>query len=324
MADSRDPFGYRRARMDEPFLLVVNPRAGAGAAEERLPALERALEEAGARFEVALTQGPRDATRIVREALLRGTQGVAVVGGDGTLNEAVNGFFDERGAPIAPDAWLGPLPCGTGGDFRRTLGVSREIDPMVTRMLWARPRRIDVGWLRFVDDEGRPAERAFLNIASFGMSGLVDRVVNESPKWMGGTPAFLLGTLKAMVRYRNQRVRLTVDGGEPREASVLTVAVANGRFFGGGMQVAPHALIDDGRFDMVTLAQSPVESLKMTGDIYRGAHLDRDGVSCVRAERVFAEPVDPSERVLIDLDGEAPGSLPATFSIMPGALLLRG
>lgn len=310
--------------MDEPFLLVVNPRAGAGAAQERLPALREALEEAGARFDLALTEGPRDATRIVREALQSGVSGVAVVGGDGTLNEAVNGFFDEDRTPIAKDAWLGPLPCGTGGDFRRTLGVSRRIDPMVTRMLWARPRRIDVGWIRFVDDEGRTVERAFLNIASFGMSGLVVRVVNGSPKWMGGTPAFLLGTLRAIKRYERQRVRLMIDDGEPYEASILTVAVANGRFFGGGMQVAPKAEIDDGLFDVVTLTQKPLASLKMSGDIYLGAHLDRQGVSCVRAHRLTAEPLDPEEPVLIDLDGEGPGRLPATFEVMPGALLLRG
>lgn len=310
--------------MDEPFLLVVNPRAGAGAASARLPALRAALEEAGARFDVALTDGPRDATRLVREALLAGTAGVAVVGGDGTLNEAVNGFFHPDGTPVAPEAWLGPLPCGTGGDFRRTLGISKRIEPMVTRMLWARPRRVDVGWLRFVNDEGREEERAFLNIASFGISGLVDRVVNESPKWMGGTPAFFVGTLRAMLRYKNQRVRVTVDDGEPRESDVLSVAVANGRFFGGGMQVAPRAQIDDGLFDVVTLGISSAESLKLTADIYRGTHLDHPGVTLARGRTVYAEPVSPSERVLIDLDGEAPGALPATFTLKPRALLLRG
>jgi YegS/Rv2252/BmrU family lipid kinase len=303
--------------------LVVNPRAGAGAAKARLPALRKALEDAGARFDVALTEGPRDATRIVREALREGAAGVAVVGGDGTLNEAVNGFFDEGGAPIAPDAWLGPLPCGTGGDHRRTLGISRRIDPMVTRMLWARPRRVDVGRLTFVDDQGETAQRAFINIASFGMSGLVDRVVNESPKWMGGTPAFLLGTVRAIARYENQAVRLVVDDGDPIVREVLTVAVANGRFFGGGMQIAPRAEIDDGLFDVVTLSLSPLGSLALTKDIYRGAHLDRAGVSFVRGRRVRAEPVREGERVLIDLDGEAPGTLPATFEIMPRAILLR-
>lgn len=310
--------------MDTPFLLVVNPRAGAGAASARLPALRRALTDAGARFDVALTDGPRDATRLVREALRSGIGGVAVVGGDGTLNEAVNGFFDQDGTPIAEDAWLGPLPCGTGGDFRRTLGVSRRTNAMVTRMLWARPRPVDVGWLRYVDPTGQPAHRAFLNIASFGMSGQVVGLVNETPKWMGGTSAFLLGTLRAMTRYRNQRVRIRIDDEAPREERILTVAVANGRFFGGGMHIAPRAEIDDGAFDVVTLTQTPLELLALSGDIYRGAHLERTGVSCVRAQRLFAEPIDPDERVLIDLDGENPGMLPATFELRPGALRLRG
>lgn len=310
--------------MDERFVLVLNPRAGAGAAGDRLPALRTALEEAGARFDVALTEGPRDATRLVREALSDGAAGVAVVGGDGTLNEAVNGFFDDEGNAIAPDAWLGPLPCGTGGDFRRTLGISKRIGPMVTRMMWARPRRVDVGWLTFVDHEGRPAHRAFLNIASFGMSGLIVRLVNEGPKWMGAKPSFLLGTYRAIMQHRNQRVRITIDDGEPSEREPLTVAVANGRFFGGGMQVAPKAEIDDGFFDVVSLDMAPFESVALTAAIYRGAHLDHPGVSCTRARRVHAEPVDPNDRVLIDLDGEGPGALPATFEIRQHALLLRG
>src|SRR5688572_30169162 len=127
--------------MDEPFLLVVNPRAGAGRAEKQLPALRAALENARARFDVALTQSSGDATRLVREALLAGTKGIAIVGGDGTMNEAVNGFFGADGKAIAPDAWLGPLPCGTGGDFARALGIPKSVDAMVTRMLWARPRK---------------------------------------------------------------------------------------------------------------------------------------------------------------------------------------
>src|SRR5690606_27224092 len=144
----------------------------------------------------------------------------------GTLSEAVNGFFDDGGAPIAEGAWLGPLPCGTGGDFRRTLGISHGVDAMVTRMLWARPRRVDAGWLTFVYDHGEDDYRAFINIASCGVGGKVDRIVSESPKWMGGTPAFLLGTLRAMVGFENQRVRLALDGRPAREAAILNVAIA--------------------------------------------------------------------------------------------------
>ncbi len=195
---------------------------------------------------------------------------------------------------------------------------------MVTRMMWARPRRVDVGWLRYVDHEGRPAERAFLNIASFGISGLVVQLVNETPKWLGGTPSFLIGTLRAMAQYRNQRVRVMVDGGEPHEGDVLSVAVANGRFFGGGMQIAPRAEIDDGLFDVVTLGITSLESLKQTLNVYRGTHLDHPGITCVQASRVYAEPVNAADHVQIDLDGETPGRLPATFEIRPRALLLRG
>lgn len=311
--------------MAEPFVLLVNPRAGAGVARRRVPFLREALEAEGARFDVRLTDGPMAATRIVRDVLRGDTfAGVAVVGGDGTLNEAVNGFFDDEGSPIAPDAWLAPLPCGTGGDFQRTLGIPHEVEAMVSHMMTSEPRPIDVGWLRFVDDAGVPAQRAFINIASFGLGGIVDRHVNEGPKWMGGTPAFLLGTLRAMVGYRNQRVRVRVDDAPPRELSILNLAVANGRYFGGGMHVAPRAKVDDGLFDIVALQNTAWSGLPKTHHIYQGTHLRDDDVWHARGAKIFAEPVQAHERVLLDVDGEAPGALPATFEIKPGALRLRG
>ncbi len=311
--------------MTDRFLLVVNPRAGAGRARKRVPALERALREANAQFETALTSGPGDATGLVRDAIRAGLAGVAVVGGDGTLNEAVNGFFHEDGTPIETDAWLGPLPCGTGGDFRKTIGITKDAGAMVTRMLWARPRPIDVGWLTFRDHEGREVARAFLNIASFGMGGLVDQMVNAGPKWMGGTPAFLLGSLRAMARYSKRRVRIAVDDGPAREADIVNVAVANGQFFGGGMHIAPEAEIDDGLFDVVGLEDlSRLEQATLAPHLYRGTLLGRPGVTHARGRRVVAEPADFLGPVLLDVDGEAPGALPAIFELRPGAVRLRG
>lgn len=311
--------------MTERFLLLVNPRAGAGRANKRIPALESALREAGASFETSLTTGPGDATRQVREAIATGLAGVAVVGGDGTLNEAVNGFFDEEGTPSDTDTWLGTLPCGTGGDFRKTVGVSRDVNAMVTRMMWSRPRPIDVGWLEFRDHRGEPASRAFINIASFGIGGLVDQLVNDSPKWMGGTPAFVIGSLRAMARYKQRRVKITVDEEPARETDILNVAVANGRFFGGGMHIAPEAEIDDGLFDVVGLENlSVMDQAKLTPDLYRGTLLGKPGVSHTRGRRVVAEPADWGGPILLDVDGEAPGALPATFTLKAGAVRLRG
>jgi YegS/Rv2252/BmrU family lipid kinase len=314
----------------EPFLVVVNPRAGAGRAEKRLPELVRALREAGAKFDVATTGGPGEATKIVREALRGGARGIAVVGGDGTLSEAVNGFFDEKGEVAFRDAWLGPLTFGTGGDFRKTIGsihvgaMGGGIDALVTKMLWSKPRPIDAGWLEHLDHEGAPARRAFLNIASFGVGGLVDRIVNDFPKWMGGKPAFLLGTMRALAKYTPQRVRVRLDGGEPRETRIVNLAVANGRFFGGGMQIAPAAKLDDGLFDVVGLEMDVGTCVGLTSKIYSGTHIGTRGVTVERAKVVRAEPVDEGDAVLLDVDGEAPGKLPATFTIRPGAIRLKG
>lgn len=314
----------------DPFLLVVNPRAGAGRAEKRLPALSDALHAAGARFDVARTTGPGHATELVREALSSGVRGIGVVGGDGTLNEAVNGFFDAEGRVIDPDAWLGPLSCGTGGDFRKTIGSpdvglgGRGIDALATRFLWAKPRPIDVGWLEMIANDGTPGRRAFLNITSFGVGGLVDRLVNDAPKWMGGKPAFFLGTMRALARYRSQRVRVQIDDRPARETRIVNLAVANGRFFGGGMKIAPEAEIDDGLFDVVGLEMDVRESFALTARIYQGAHLRERGVTFERGRSVRAEPVDEREHVLLDVDGEAPGRLPATLSVRASAIHLRG
>jgi diacylglycerol kinase (ATP) len=314
-----------------PFVLVVNPRAGAGRAEARLPALERALRTRGLEYTVALTRETGDATRLVREALAAGTGGIAVVGGDGTLNEAANGFFEKDGTAIRTDAWLGPLSCGTGGDFRKTLAASNAgtsdaaMEELVDRLVASKPRPIDAGWLTFVADDGAAAGRAFLNIASFGMGGLVDRLVNGTPKWMGGTTAFLVGSVRALRRYENQRIRIAVDDQASRETSIMNIAIANGRFFGGGMQIAPRAELDDGFFDVVGLENlSSTDSIRLTPHIYAGTHLGRRGVTYTRGQVVVAEPVRTKDAVLLDIDGEAPGRLPARFEMRRGALKLRG
>jgi len=310
---------------EEPFILLLNPRAGAGRAGARRGELEEVLRQAGAHFETWLTTAPGDATQLVRKAIAEGAPGVAVVGGDGTLSEAAGGYFDEEGQVVDTETWLGPLPCGTGGDFRKTLGLGRDPVASVAHMMAATPRRIDLGYLRHVDDEGEPAGRAFLNIASCGVGGLVDRLVNEGPKWMGGAPAFFLGTLRALSRYTNRRVSIRLDDGEPREASILNLAVANGRFFGGGMQVAPQAELDDGLFDVVGVESEGLwQQLAQTPHLYRGTLLGRKGISYARAKQVVVEPADEGGPILLDVDGEAPGALPARFEMHARALPLRG
>ncbi len=310
---------------DRPFVLVVNPHAGAGRAARRLPSLEAALRDAGARFETALTSAQGDATRLVREAIANGAGGVAVVGGDGTLNEAINGFFSADGQAVATDAWLGPLPCGTGGDFRKTLGLSEDTEEAARALLRKEPRPADAGWLSFRDRAGEERGRAFLNIASFGVGGLVDELVNAGPKWVGGTAAFFMASIRALRRWTSPSVRVLVDDEVAYEGPITNVAVANGQYFGGGMRIAPEAAIDDGLLDVVTVERLGVgQQARLTRHLYGSTVLTLPFIHHTRGRIVRAVPVDETaQAVPLDVDGETPGLLPATFEIRAGAIRLR-
>ena len=304
-------------------LLIVNPRSQNGALGKRWPQLSQQVRRHLGSFEEAFTEGPEDATRIAREALRDGVKLVVAIGGDGTINEVANGFF-ENGEPVAEGASMGILPFGTGGDFRKTIGIPKDLDKAVQILARFSTRRIDLGHLDYTTRDGQSAQRLFVNIASFGISGEIDEAVNSSSKRLGGRLTFMLATAKVGLRFKSKRVRVVFDGNEESslETDISTIAVANGQFFGGGMKVAPNAIIDDGRFDVVAIgAMGPVESMWKGRHIYSGTHLALDEVSERRATSVYAESVDGQD-VVLDVDGEVPGLLPATFRLMPQALSL--
>jgi len=302
--------------------VLVNPKAGSGSAARKIPEIVRALERAGLPHRVVQTRGPGDAARLVREARADGVDCIAVVGGDGTLNEVSQGYLDASGAPLrGPDLAL--IPAGTGGDFRRTLRVPTEVSAAVERLAAAEPRALDLGVLELTSPRGETRRHAFINITSFGIGGLTDRIVNESPKWMGGRAAFFLGTLRAMFAYENAPVRVKVDDRVFLEGRVLNVAIANGRYFGGGMKIAPDADPGDGAFDVVALGDiGRLQGVALSRRIYEGTHTRESGVTLTRGARVEAEALGRAE-VLIDMDGETPGRLPLVASIARGIVRVR-
>lgn len=300
-------------------VLIVNPQAQGGALGRRWPELSRSIRRQLGSFEELRTEAAGDATRLTRNALRDGVERIVAIGGDGTINEVVNGFFED-GKPINADAAMGILPFGSGGDFRKTIGVPKDLDQAAHRLANGRAKPIDVGRIQFEGNDGEPRDRVFANIASFGISGLVDRYVNESSKVLGGTVSFLLASAKAGMNFQNQRVRLSFDDEPPIDTIIQVCAVANGRYFGGGMYIAPEAHLDDGLFDVVAIGDMSRKEMLLSGyRIYNGTHLTLDKVSHRRAKKVHAEPLS-SEPVLLDVDGETPGRLPATFSVMPRAL----
>ena len=300
-------------------VLVVNPWSQGGRLGKRWRDVAETIGRAFP-FEEAITQGPQDATRLTREALRGGAERVVAIGGDGTINEVANGFFDDDGRAIAPDASLAIIPFGTGGDFRRTLHLPTDLAEAAAVIAAGHRRKIDVGRIEFTATGGARASRMFVNIASFGVSGVVDRLVNQSSKKLGRL-AFAVATARATWSYKNQRVQLVFDGADRVEATINTVAIANGRYFGGAMKVAPDAEVDDGVFDVIAMGDFGFGDLLKSGRrLYSGTHLSMDKVTSRRARVVEAEPVDPGAVVELDVDGECPGRLPARFEIVPGAL----
>jgi YegS/Rv2252/BmrU family lipid kinase len=302
-------------------VLVVNPAAQGGRLGKRWPELAGEVRRELGGFEEALTRAPGDAERLTTEALESGAGIVVAVGGDGTINEVANGFFDAD-RPRAPEAALGVLPFGTGGDFRRSIRVPRATRDAARLLAEGHTRTIDVGHLTFTDLADQTRTRVFVNISSFGWSGLVVEIANTSSKRFGAKASFLLAAARGLMRYENQRVRMVFEGDEQSavELGVAVVAVANGRYFGGGMQVAPTAELDDGVFDVVAVADvSKMTLVRSFPRVYGGSHLDSEGVSLRRTKVVRAEPLG-SEPIRLDVDGENPGKLPATFRVLPGAL----
>ena len=299
-------------------VLVVNPKSQGGRLGKRWTEIADTIGRAFP-FDEAITQGPGDATRLTREALRGGAERIVAIGGDGTVNEVVNGFFDQ-GAAIAPEASLAVIPFGTGGDFRRTLQLPTGLAEAAEVIAANHRKKIDLGRLEFTASGGGRASRMFANIASFGVSGVVDRLVNESGKRLGRL-TFAVATARATWSYKNQRVQLVFDGAERIDMTINTVAVANGRYFGGAMMMAPNAELDDGKFDVIAMGDFGFSDLLTSGRrLYKGTHLTMDKVTARRARVVDAEPIDPGAVIELDVDGENPGRLPARFELLPSVL----
>jgi diacylglycerol kinase (ATP) len=307
--------------------VVVNPRSGGGRTGCEWSQIEHALSAVYPRMSIGFTQKRGHATALVRHALSEGHQEIVAIGGDGTINEAVNGLFDANG-PRAPDAVFAYVTSGTGGDFRKSFGIEAGTDSAIRRLKTAAIHACDVGRVSCLTAHGEPTIRYFINIASFGMSGVIVDSVNRAriAKMFGGSFAFAFHSAAAMLRYRNTPIRILVDGKDDEIATISTVAIANGVYFGGGMRVAPDAKPDDGLFDVVVMGGSPRgQSLAKMKLLYTGAHVNEPHVHVLRGRRVVVAPVAETRGrpVLIETDGESAGRLPATFEILPRALNLR-
>jgi len=297
---------------------VVNPASGAGKAGREWSAVESWLPSSGLPYEVAKTTRPNEATEIAQRNVMQSRPVVVAVGGDGTLNEVVNGFF-RNGAPIPTTSKLAMVPLGTGGDFRRTLRIPTDARQAIDVLRSGTVRRLDAGCVTYQTADGGTAVRHFINIADAGLGGEVVEIVGNGTKRFGSATYTIAG-LRALLGFKNKPMTVNIDGVTEQLPKVQQVVVANCQFFGGGMQMAPSASPTDGVFDVVIVKNAgKIETMRGMNDIRSGKHLDQANpkIELMYGKRIS---VSSSEKVRIDLDGEAVGFLPALFEIQPGAI----
>jgi diacylglycerol kinase (ATP) len=298
---------------------IVNPHAAAGSAGRSWPTIKALAGDRLGPFSAYFTTGPGDAIGLTRQALSRGAEVVVCVGGDGTLNEVVNGLMGEDG-PIRPDAMLGFIPRSTGCDLAKTVHLYRELDRALDIIQHAHTRILDLGRIRFQDRRGQPSYRYFHNITSFGLGGEVDERANRTTKAFGGFLSFLWAMLISLLRYDKKRIRLKVDESFDGEVTIWNVAVANGQYHGGGMWVAPEAQVDDGLFHVTVVGDLTLPQVFLNlPKLYNGKIYEVAQVRSFVGKRVeaFSE-----QRVLLDVDGEQIGALPVVIEMVPQAVHL--
>jgi len=295
-------------------VFLVNPASDNGATGRRWPEIANRAAAAGLTGEALLSERPGQLTELARRAADEGGELLVVVGGDGTVNEVVNGLAGREGPELAV------IPRGTGRDFVRTYGIPYKLDDALRTARDGRTREIDVGRARIRSWQGEPAEWYFANIASAGMSGAIAKRANETSKALGGKVSYFWATFAVFSRWRTSELTVTV-GAETHRARMHDVVVANGRYFGGGMMICPEAEPDDGVFDVLLIGNLTKRDLLLTlPKTYRGKHLPHPKAELLRGPTVEIEAPEP---LPVELDGEQPGTTPARFEIIPRALRLR-
>jgi len=299
---------------DRRAFFIVNPYSGGASTGHLWPEWQKRIRDALGTAEFAYTNGTLHATTLCRQALDRGYDSIVAVGGDGTLNEVLNGFFD-RGVACCPDAALSYISNGTGADFSRTLGFhDRCIDEHIERLVNAPVTLLDCGEVHFVNAAGEETNRLFINESSLGFSANTAAAVNHAAKHFRGKLPFLIGVIRSLSKLHNPVLKITVEGEVVHEGPTLLIAVTNGKYFGGSMMIAPNAEIDDGLLDIIVISRmNRLTLLRKIKSIYSGRHLDEPEVNAHRGKTIHISAVD--EEVLLEMDGEQPGKLAADYRI---------
>jgi YegS/Rv2252/BmrU family lipid kinase len=307
-------------------LVIVNPKSASGSTRDKWSAVAADLRAHFGAFAVAFTKAPGDGIAIAERAAKAGRKFIIACGGDGTVNEVVNGIMNS-----GEDVEFGVLPSGTGGDFRRTLGMPQNHRQAAVALRDGVTKSIDLGRVTFRDHDGGDISRYFVNVSSAGLAAEVIRRVKSQKlfDWLPGATLrgkanFAASTLQEIVKLEGTTLRVRFDDGPEHQLRTIAFCIANARYFGGGMMIAPAAKLSDGLLDVVNISDLTTARIIMKAPaLYRGTLASLNEVKMTTAKRIEISAADDDTEIHIETDGELPGRLPAIYEVVPAALRVR-
>ncbi|MBI3540620.1 MAG: diacylglycerol kinase family lipid kinase [Deltaproteobacteria bacterium] len=306
------------AAKPKPFV-ILNTKAAGGVAGRLWPWISEELEKEIGPFDFEETQKVGHGRTLAKEAVEEGSNLIIACGGDGTIHEVANGIYEAR---TTEKPTLGILCLGTGGDLIKTLGISKNIPDQIKVIASQKTKRIDLGLCEYLNEQGKKEKRVFINVADVGLGADVCRRVAHSRSFFGRKLAYLAASLRAFASWRPKKIEIVTEHLAPGfwPETPLIIAIANGRYFGGGMPIAPSANLSDGYFDLMVVGPLKAAMAPVFIPLLYSKQILR--LPQARFDRVNSILIKASEEaeVGLELDGEPVGFLPASFNNIPQAI----
>ena len=301
---------------EKEWLVIVNPNAGNGKGKKDWDKIAALLKKEDLPFTVRLTERKGHAILFTQEGITAGFRKIITVGGDGTLNEVVNGVFSTASCPTN-DISLALIPLGTGNDWGRMFGIPLDYEKAIKIISEDKQLVHDIGLVSFFNGTEKK-NRYFINIAGLGFESVVVRRTNiQKDKGHSGKLIYFYNLLMSLLSYKNTKAEVVIDG-EKINTDVFSINVGNGRYCGGGMRQTPNALPDDGLLDVTIInVMGKFEIIRNLKILYDGTilkHPKIDGYKCKNLK------VSSDSIIYTEADGESLGHTPVEFSIIPASI----
>lgn len=301
------------------WFIIANPAAGNGSVKQIWPQLEHQLQDAGISYSIQFSQYPGHATQIAQNAILKGHRHLLGLGGDGTHHEIVNGILSQQEIP-PQEILYAPFPVGTGNDWARQYQIPHEPISRIKNLLNPFIIRQDVGKVNYLDPKGSPSSRWFINVAGLAYDGFIAKKLEENGK-SNSQLVYLLAIAKYLFEYTLSKAIIQFEPNNSVQDYFYTINIGICKYSGGGMQLVPHALPNDGLLALTFASKMPKwEVLLQTARFYNGKLLSHPKVTGVQTKNIEIAPTDPSTHLWLEADGEFLGTAPATFQIVPSLL----